>query len=75
MDDVLIRTPRLSPAQVAEATTRRQQAEALARIEDNPLTTEDVTMFEMFEREGWTPERRRQHILDSIKARAARPST
>ena len=74
MDDVLIRTARLSPTQVADATTRRQQAAALAKIEGNPLTIDDVTMFEMFEREGWTPERRRQHILDSIKARAARLS-
>ncbi len=32
-------------------------------IEGNPLTAEEITMFEMFEREDWPPERRRTHIL------------
>lgn len=32
-------------------------------IESNPLTDEEIAMFEMFEREGWSGDRRRAHIL------------
>jgi hypothetical protein len=32
-------------------------------IEGNPLTPDEIAMFEMFEHEGWSPERRRAHIL------------
>lgn len=32
-------------------------------IEGNPLTQEEIEMFEMFEREGWSHERRRAYIL------------
>jgi hypothetical protein len=32
-------------------------------IEGNPLTADEITMFEMFEREGWPHERRRAYIL------------
>ncbi len=31
-------------------------------IEGNPLTPDEIAMFEMLEREGWSPERRRAHI-------------
>lgn len=36
-------------------------------IEDNPLTDDELAMFEMFERERWSPERRRSHILSLRK--------
>jgi hypothetical protein len=42
----------------------------LQEIEDNPLDAEQVSMFEMFEREAWSHERRRAHILDSARRRA-----
>lgn len=45
------------------ARKRRLVAARLQEIEGNPLSAEDVAMFEMFEREGWTHERRRAHIL------------
>ena len=32
-------------------------------IEGNPLTDDEIEMFAMFERERWTPEQRRDHIL------------
>ena len=38
-------------------------ARRLQEIECNPLSADDVAMFEMFERERWTPEQRRRHIL------------
>ena len=53
---------RLSPEQVAAARERRLEAMHLQDIEGNPLDAEDIAMFEMFEREGWTAEQRRAHI-------------
>ena len=57
-DDVL-----LTDAEVAEARKRRLEAMALQVIEGNPLDAEDVAMFEMFERERWSHERRRTYLL------------
>ena len=53
------------------AAAARLLAEAahLQAIEGNPLTAEEIAMFEMFEREGWSPERRRAHILRRIEDR------
>jgi hypothetical protein len=65
------RASRLSPADVAAANVRRLAAMRLQEIEHNPLNADDVAMFEMFEREGWTHERRRAYILAQAVARAA----
>ena len=48
----------------ASAAVNGRLAEAvhLQAIEDHPLTADETAMFEMFEREGWPPERRRAHI-------------
>ena len=56
---------------VAKAAANGRLAEAahLQAIEGNPLTAEEIAMFEMFEREGWSPERRRTHILRRIEDR------
>ncbi|MES1197633.1 MAG: hypothetical protein ABUL55_03300 [Pseudomonadota bacterium] len=53
----------LSEAEVAEARQRRLEAMALQEIEGNPLDAEDVALFEMFERERWSHERRRAFLL------------
>jgi hypothetical protein len=53
----------LSPSEVAEARERRLAAMRLQEIEGNPLSADQVAMFEMFEREAWSHERRRAHIL------------
>jgi hypothetical protein len=42
---------------------RRLEMQHLQAIEGNPLTAEEIAMFEMFEREGWSHERRRAYIL------------
>lgn len=55
----------------ADARKRRLAAMRLQEIESNPLNAEDVAMFEMFEREGWTHERRRAHILALARSLAA----
>ena len=43
-----------------------REAIHLQEMEDNPLTAEEVAMFEMFEREGWSAEKRREYILSQI---------
>ena len=64
------RAPRTSPIDDA-SRQRRLEMQHLQAIEGNPLTAEEIAMFEMFEREGWTHERRRAHILASVKRRDA----
>lgn len=64
----------LTAAEVEEARRRRLDAMALQEIEGNPLTQEEIKMFEMFERERWSHERRRAYILDQAKRSAARGS-
>ena len=56
-------TARLTPSEVEAARKRRLAAMRLQEIEGNPLSAEDVAMFEMFEREAWSHERRRAYIL------------
>ncbi|MDE0044525.1 MAG: hypothetical protein OXU19_01490 [bacterium] len=45
------------------------EAVHLQAIEGNPLTEEEIAMFEMFERERWSPEQRRAHIRHRVKGR------
>ena len=59
---------RLSPSEVAEARERRLDAMRLQEIEGNPLSADQVAMFEMFEREAWSHERRRAYILAEVAA-------
>ena len=55
----------------AAADGRLAEAAHLQAIEGNPLTVEEIAMFEMFERGQWSPERRRAHIVRRIRARVA----
>jgi hypothetical protein len=48
-----------------------REAMNLQAIEGNPLSTEQVEMFEMFDREGWTDEQRRAHIHARARRLAA----
>lgn len=45
------------------------EAAHLQKIEGNPLTPDELAMFEMFEREGWPPEDRRACIVRQIRNR------
>jgi hypothetical protein len=47
----------------ATETQRRLEAQHLQAIEGNPLTADEINMFEMFEREGWSHDRRRAHVV------------
>ena len=53
---------RLTASELADAKTRRLEAMHLQEIESNPLDPTQVAMFEMFEREAWPHERRREYI-------------
>jgi hypothetical protein len=54
----------LSPAEIEAARARRLEAMALQEIEGNPLMLADTQIFDMFEREGWSHERRRAYLLE-----------
>jgi hypothetical protein len=57
-----------SPRAVDEAARKRRLAmQHLQVIEGNPLTADEIAMFEMFEREGWSHERRRAYIQAKFK--------
>jgi hypothetical protein len=53
----------ISAVEIRTAKTRRLQMQHLNTIEGNALDNADIAMFEMFEREGWSHERRRAYIL------------
>jgi len=61
---------RLTEAEVAVRRQRRLEAMNLQVIEGNPLSAEDIAMFEMFEREAWPDERCRAYVLARVKALA-----
>ena len=58
---------RLSEAEVAEAHQRLRVAMKLQEIEGNPLSADDIAMFDMFERERWPHERCTAYILAQIR--------
>ena len=52
---------------------RLQEAIRLHEIEGNPLDAADIALFEMFERKGWSHERRRKYLLAQTKGRTPVP--
>jgi hypothetical protein len=62
-------TSQTSSSSIAAVRARRLEMQHMQVIEGNPLTAGEISMFEMFEREGWTHERRRAHILAQFKRR------
>lgn len=56
------------------AKDRLGEAIHLQEMEGNPLDVQDKAMFEMFEREGWSQERRRAYILEQAKQAAMVPA-
>jgi hypothetical protein len=71
MDD----KPTLAPAPRRDGMicshSRLVVAARLQKIEGSPLTAEDIAMFEKFEREGWSHERRRAYIMTGAAAPVA----
>jgi hypothetical protein len=58
---------RLTNDQIAAARVRRLEAMHLQEIEGNPFDAEDIALFEMFEREGWSHEQCRAYIIAQAK--------
>ena len=69
---MLDKPERLTKAEIEGARKRRLEAMNLQAIEGNPLDADDIAMFEMFEREGWSHERCRAYVLERAKALAAK---
>jgi hypothetical protein len=61
---------RMSPEEIEASRERRLVFMHLQEIEDNPLDAEQIAMFEMFEREGWSHERCLEHIRQRAAAAA-----
>jgi len=55
----------------AEARHRLKEAMRLQEIEGNPFDAEDVALFAMFEREGWSEAQCLQFVLRDARERAA----
>gem|GEM_PF-1419167 len=74
----MVITTKLRYNHTMSKTTKNDQAfrEALhmQAVEDNPLDANDLAMFERFEREGWSSERRRAYILAQANADAMVPA-
>jgi hypothetical protein len=60
-----------SSPSISRLSERLQEAQHLQALEGNPLTDAELAMFEMFEREGWSHERRRAYIAARFKVAAA----
>lgn len=60
----------LTPDEIRAARERRLTFQHLLAIEGNPLDAQDIAMFEMFEREGWSHEQCRAYILDLARKAA-----
>ena len=56
----------LTRAEVEVARARRLEAMRLQEIESNPLSADQIAMFELLEREAWSHARRRAHILARV---------
>ena len=61
----------LNPRDIESTRTRRLAAMNLQAVEGNPLSPDQVAMFEMFEAEGWSHERRRDYLLSRVQRQAA----
>lgn len=59
----------LTDEELALAIQRRKEGMKLHEIEGMPLDAEQVAMFEMFERERWSHEKRRAYITERWKKR------
>jgi hypothetical protein len=60
-----------------KAKTRDQslrEAMHVQALESNPLDADQVAMFEMFDREGWSDERRRAYIHNRVLERIGVPA-
>lgn len=55
---------RMTPQELELARERRRASTQALEAAGTPLDARDIAMFEMFEREGWSHERRMAYILE-----------
>lgn len=57
---------------ISNDTVRQRTREAahLQMIEGNPLDAADIAMFEMFDREGFSPDQQLAYVHEDLKKRA-----
>ena len=63
-------SPEKAPAESLSARERFWEMAHLQAIEGNPLTPEDLAIFEMFEREGWSDEQCLAYLLEQARKAA-----
>ncbi len=63
--------PKLAQPEAQAARARLLEAMHLQAIEGNTLDADDIAMFEMFEREGWSHERCTAYIVAHAKGKVA----
>lgn len=56
------------------ARERRLDMQHLQAMEGNPLSPDQIEIFEMFEREGWSHERRLAYLHEGARRRAVTPA-
>lgn len=59
----------LTDEELALVIKRGKDGMEMQRISGNPLSPEDIAMFEMFNRERWSHEKRHAYIMAHIKHR------
>lgn len=66
----------MGSSSVKREVERRRLLEGLhlQAMEDNPLTDDEIAMFEMFDLEGWSDERRRDYIIAQFSGGSGRPA-
>lgn len=72
----VVKKTRETPVQgsLDEAKDRRLVAMHLQHIENNPLNAEEIAMFEMFEGENWSHDRRLAYISERASAGSLNPA-
>lgn len=69
------RTCETNTTQNSEDRQKLLEAIRLQEIEGNPLTPEEIEMFEMFEREGWSDEECREYIIKRFHEKRSKKSS
>lgn len=57
----------LTDEELALAIKRRKEGMQLHEIEGNPLDADDIAMFEMFDKNRWSHEKRIAYIIEQAK--------
>ena len=58
---------KLSDAELKAAKQRRAEFDAICAVEGISPSAEQTAMFDMFERERWSHERRLQYVIDRAR--------